>query len=67
MKKQTRKIALNRETVRTLNSDGLAGIRGGEVNISYVYGCLSTSYHAGVCNSGQQSCYPADCTISTSG
>jgi hypothetical protein len=67
MKKQNRKISLNRDTIRTLSRTSLAGVAGGEINLSYQPGCLSTSYHGTVCNSGQESCDPATCTVSTSG
>jgi hypothetical protein len=67
MKKQNRKITLNRDTIRTLSNASLASVGGGAGNMSYKPGCLSTSHHATDCNSGQLSCYPADCTIGTSG
>lgn len=67
MKKVAKRIALRSETIRQLSGSQLARIMGGEINLSYADGCLSTSYHGGVCNSGQVSCDPATCTISASG
>lgn len=65
--KRSLHLHLSRETVRILQGAELVGVRGGEINLSYAPGCLSTSYHGTVCNSGQQSCNPVDCTVSTSG
>jgi hypothetical protein len=72
--KRTAKLQLNRETIRTLGDASLRNVRGAQVPNSGLTVCEACSpsdampqHCATYICSGQQSCDPVACTISTSG
>ncbi len=49
MNKKTRKLHLNRETIRHLSGSQLRGAAGASIDCSQAVGCGPTTYHSPTC------------------